>query len=55
MTKSIKKDDRTITVQEYSQKWKVSTPLGNASYDVPKRDYLTFEELKTYILRQKQF
>ncbi len=57
MVKTIEKDGRTITVQEYAVKWKVTTPRDKItlSYDIDKRNYPTFEDLKAYVLKEPMF
>lgn len=57
MARTIEKDGRVLTVQEFSQKWKVSTDKGGlqVSYDISKADYPTFDDLKTYVLSDMIF
>lgn len=57
MARTIEKDGRVLTVQEFSQKWKVSTDKGGlqVSYDISKADYPTFDDLKAYVLSEPMF
>lgn len=57
MARTIEKDGRVLTVQEFSQKWKVSTDKGGlqVSYDISKAVYPTFDDLKTYVLSDMIF
>lgn len=57
MGRTIIKDGRTITVQEYAVKWRVTTTKSGVAipYDVPKKNYPTFEDLKDYVLKEPLF
>lgn len=55
--KEILKDGRVITVKEYSIKWKITTTKNGraTSYDIQKKYYPSFEDLKEYILNEPIF
>lgn len=54
MERTIEKDGRVLIVQEFNQKWKVSTDKGGlkVSYEISKADYQTFDDLKAYVLSE---
>lgn len=57
MARTIEKDGRVLTVQEFSQKWKITTDKSGlqVSYDISKADYPTFDDLKAYVLSEAMF
>ena len=55
--KEIIKGGRIIGVKEYSIKWRITTNKNGrqTSYDIQKKYYPSFEDLKEYVLNEPTF